>query len=102
MRRVCDYLHEHAEKATTLDELAAVAGLSRFELVRQFHMSFGLPPHAYRTQLRINKAKRLLASGLPLVEIANALGFADQAHLTRVFKRTVGATPGRYQASRPQ
>ena len=79
-----------------LAELASVSGLSRFELVRRFKHQTGLPPHAFQTDLRINAARELLTQGRPPVEVALACGFADQAHLTRTFRRMVGITPARY------
>jgi len=82
-----------------LRELAAVSGLSRFELVRRFHAQTGLTPHAFQTDLRIARARRLLAGGEPPAAVAAACGFADQPHLTRVFKRAVGVTPARYAAA---
>jgi AraC-like DNA-binding protein len=80
----------------TLGELAAVAGLSRFELVRRFREQIGIPPHAFQTNLRIEQARRLLAGGVAPAAVAATCGFADQPHLTRTFKRAVGVTPARY------
>ena len=82
-----------------LAELAAVAGLSRFELARTFRAQVGLPPHAFQLDLRVRRARALLAGGEPPAAVAAACGFADQSHLHRVFKRAVGVTPGRYAAS---
>ncbi len=77
-------------------ELAADAGLSRFELVRRFGQQNGVTPHAFQTNLRVDRARGLLATGVPPAEVAAVCGFADQAHLSRVFKRAVGVSPGRY------
>ena len=79
-----------------LAELSAVAGLSRFELVRRFGAQMGLTPHAFQTNLRIAGAKALLTTGGAPAAVAAACGFADQAHLTRTFRRAVGVTPARY------
>ena len=66
-----------------LVELSAVAGLSRFELVRRFGAQMGLTPHGFQTNLRIARAKALLTTGAAPAAVAAACGFADQAHLTR-------------------
>ena len=64
-----------------------------------FTQSVGLSPITYRTSLRVEEAKALLRRGRPLAHVAYDVGFADQAHLTRLFKRYVGVvTPGQYQA----
>jgi len=96
VRRAIAHLREHWDQPVPLHELAAVAHLSRFELVRRFKQHTGLPPHAFQTDLRINAARRLLAHGTPPAEVAARCGFADQAHLTRTFRRAVGVTPARY------
>jgi AraC-like DNA-binding protein len=85
----------------TLDELAADAGLGPFALLRAFRTATGLPPHAYLNQLRVRQARGLLDRGLAPAEVAARTGFADQAHLTRHFKRVVGVPPGAYQRGRP-
>jgi AraC-like DNA-binding protein len=96
VRLAREYLEEHAAGNVTLRELAAVAGLSPFHLCRVFRAAAGMPPHAYLTQARVRRARSLLRAGMPISEVATATGFADQAHLTRQFKRLVGVTPGRY------
>ena len=96
VRRARAHLRERFDRAVPLAELAEVAGLSRFELVRRFHAQTGLTPHAFQTDLRIARARALLAAGDPPAAVAADCGFADQPHLTRVFKRSVGVTPGRY------
>lgn len=82
--------------AHTLAALAHEAGLSRYALVRSFARATGLTPHAYLVQRRLHCARRLIAQGLPLGEAALASGFADQSHLTRLFVRSYGLTPGTY------
>ncbi|MFL6632771.1 MAG: AraC family transcriptional regulator [Massilia sp.] len=82
--------------APTLADLAEVSGLSRFQLVRQFARATGLTPHAYLIQRRIDAARALLARGSTLADAAAASGFADQSHMTRLFIRTYGVTPGAY------
>jgi hypothetical protein len=76
-----------------------------FRMVRTFTRQIGLPPHAYLNQVRVNRAKQLLANGEPIALVAYETGFADQSHLTRHFKRLFGLTPGQYsmrqERSRP-
>lgn len=96
VRRARAHLRERWDQRVTLAELATVAGLSRFELIRRFREQNGLTPHAYQTNLRVEEARRLLTAGTPPAEVAAGCGFADQPHLTRVFKRGVGVTPARY------
>lgn len=82
-----------------LRDLAELAGLSEFHFQRMFCESFGLSPHAYMTHRRIDRAKALLRSGVPIAEIAVACGFSSQSHLTRVFRASTGATPADYRGS---
>lgn len=80
----------------SLSDLAHESGLSRFQVVRAFARTTGLTPHAYLMQRRIDLARRLIAEGTPLAEAAAASGFADQSHMTRLFVRTFGVSPGAY------
>jgi AraC-like DNA-binding protein len=77
-------------------ELEVASGLSRYELARQFRAGYGTSPHRYSLMRRLDAARRLLSGGTPLVEVALAAGFADQAHFTRAFRSAYGLTPGRY------
>jgi AraC-like DNA-binding protein len=96
VRHARAHLRERWDQRVTLAELSAVAGLSRFELVRRFREQAGITPHAFQTNLRIQEARSRLAAGAPPALVAADCGFADQPHLNRVFKRAVGVTPGRY------
>lgn len=96
VQRARDYLHAHPADAVTLGDLAKVGGLSMYRLARTFKAETGLAPHAYQVQLRVLRAKRLLAAGHGIAETAAQCGFFDQAHLTSQFKRHVGVTPGVY------
>ncbi|MDQ8756194.1 AraC family transcriptional regulator [Sphingosinicella sp. LHD-64] len=95
--RVRDFIDECSAGDFSLDDLAALAGLSRFHFLRIFKQATGLTPVAYRNQRRVEAARRLLRGGLPIAEIALATGFADQSHLTRQFQRLVGTSPARYR-----
>jgi len=90
------YLRAHWDRSVSLSELSRAAGLSPFHLHRSFSRSVGLPPHAFQLQLRVDRAKTLLARGLDIASVAQRTGFADQSHFTRVFRRSVGITPGRF------
>lgn len=94
-----DYLETHYAENISLETLAAHAGISPFHLVRLFRAQTGMPPHLYLTHVRVMRAKALLALGIPITEVAFAVGFADQSHLTRRFKRIVGVPPGHYLQS---
>jgi len=94
---VVDYLRAHLDRRLTLDELAAVAGLSPFHFLRQFKARYHATPQQMLMALRLFEAKRLLAAGDAPAEVAAATGLADQAHLTRAFARRYGVTPARYQ-----
>jgi AraC-like DNA-binding protein len=91
------YLHAHAAENISLRELARLVDLNPAYLNRVFREAVGLPPHAYVTNLRLTRAKTLLASGIAPSMAAQAVGFCDQSHLTRHFRRAFGLTPGRYQ-----
>ncbi len=97
IRGARDYLHDMLEEDIGLAELAAVAGMDRFRLSRAFQATFGLPPHAYLVQLRLVKARRLLAQGKLPADVAALTGFADQSHLGRWFRRAYRLTPAAYR-----
>ena len=99
VRRAIEYLSEHCDRNVALSELAVAAELDGFLLTREFTRSMGMPPHAYHLQRRIRAAQKRLAVGESVTDVAQQLGFSDQAHLTRLFKRLVGVTPGRYRSA---
>ena len=96
--RARDYLHAHFHQNIGLDELARVCGVDRFRLSRAFKAAFGIAPHGYLIQLRLVRARRLLALGKAPADVASDLGFADQSHLGRWFRRANGLTPGAYRS----
>jgi AraC-like DNA-binding protein len=99
VRRALDFMQSNLAADLSIKDLAACAGISPFHFVRCFRETTGLPPHAYLTQLRLDHAKRLLGDGKSPAEAALAVGFYDQSHLIRHFKRTYGITPGQYTAA---
>jgi AraC-like DNA-binding protein len=94
---VRDLLRDRFAEDLGADDLAGAVGLSRFQVSRQFKEAYGLPPSAYLRQVRLRQARRHLAAGAAIAEVAVATGFADQSHLTRWFRRTYGITPAVYQ-----
>jgi len=87
------------ETPVSLAELAALSGVSRFQLLRGFAHEVGITPHAYLVQRRVRLARQLLAKGQTPVQAAMQAGFADQSHMIRAFVRQIGVTPSRYQAA---
>jgi len=95
------FIHENYARELSLTDIAEAAHLSPFHLARLFKQSLGVSPHQYLIQLRVNSARWLLTAGSgerSLAELANAVGFADQSHLTRHFKRVLGVTPRQVRA----
>ncbi|SNS22333.1 AraC family transcriptional regulator [Actinomadura mexicana] len=90
-------LYERLLDPPSLEELATATGTRPFTLLRSFREAYGLPPHAFLTQVRVRNAQRLLEGGSPPAEVAAKVGFFDQAHLTRHFRRILGVPPGVYQ-----
>jgi len=99
LARAADFIRAHCTRALRLEELCAVAGLSSSQLIRGFRRRYGMTPHAFVVDRRIEHARAALRGGRPIAEAALDAGFADQAHLQRAFKRAVAATPGQYRAS---
>jgi len=97
--RVRDLLHDRYREDLRAEDLAAAAGCSRFQVYREFQARYGMAPSTYLRQVRLRAARRLLAAGEPPAQAAVAAGFADQAHLTRWFRRAYGITPAVYQRS---
>jgi AraC-like DNA-binding protein len=83
----------------SLADIAAEFGLSRFQLLRAFQAEVGMPPYAWLAQYRVNRARCLLADGYRPAAAAALVGFADQSHLNRWFRRVVGVTPGSFRNS---
>lgn len=107
IRTIKDYLDDLAQQAVrdgvtinydvSLKELANTVGLHPNYLLQCFSRHVGLPPYAYWMRQRVEVAKRLLAAGQPSVDVATQLGFCDQAHFIRCFRRVTGVTPGSFE-----
>ncbi|NKG29897.1 AraC family transcriptional regulator [Erwinia rhapontici] len=98
LKNVIDVLQQTDRQPWALAALANIAGMSRYQLIREFRAATGMTPHAYQLNVRINQARRWLQSGHEITEITYRLGFADQSHFQRVFKAYAGVTPGCYRA----
>lgn len=94
--RVKECLTENYSRNISLEYLSQMTGLSPFHLSRVFSQEAGMPPHAFQTQVRVARAKEMLARGWTISRAAAETGFADQSHLTRHFKRLMMITPGQY------
>ena len=94
---VLDFMRAQLGQTLTLEQLAAVAGLSPFHFLRSFKAQQHATPQQALMALRLAEAKRRLAAGEAPAQVAAAVGLADQAHLNRAFQRRYGVTPGRYQ-----
>ena len=100
LRRVRDYIEAHLDDDLSLTVLADIACLSPYHFSRSFKEAAGVGPQRYVTQRRLEWAKSLLRrSKEPLAIIAHEAGFADQSHLTSIFRREMGVTPGRFRAA---
>jgi AraC family transcriptional regulator len=98
LERVRDEIDAHFGRPLSVAGLAATVGVHPAHLSRAFHRHFGSPVVAYLRQVRVRAAAGLLLrSSLTLADVAAGTGFADQSHLTRVFKQVTGLTPGRYR-----
>lgn len=98
VRRAKEFLADNLTKKVSLNRMASVTGLSRYHFLRVFKRATGLPPHRYHLQCRVERAKGLLLSGMPIAETALESGFTDQSHFTHKFKQFTGSTPAQYLA----
>jgi AraC-like DNA-binding protein len=96
--RIKSFLQDHFDADFRLHDLSRAMGLSGFHLIRLFKESVGLTPFEYLRNLRIEKSKLLLRKSIPISEIAVQVGFYDQSHYHKHFKRIVGITPGHFQS----
>lgn len=93
-RQVADYIESNLGADLSLESLSRIAGMSQFHFARLFKVRFGLPPHAYVQQRRVERARDLiLHSDMAMKEVVFAAGFYDQSHMTKSFKRTFKSTP---------
>ena len=97
--QVANYLHQYCLQDTSIEQISAKFGFSTGYLVRAFKRHFNMTPHAYRLNRRIQLGQQALKQGQAIADIAQTIGFNDQAHFQRVFKKRVAATPDQYRRS---
>ena len=97
LRLLRDYLMATLDARHTLEDLGQVVGLTRFAFLRQFKKKTGMTPYAWLKRLRLERGKHLLCSGLPVSEVALAVGFFDQSHFHHGFRQAFGLTPAEYR-----
>ncbi len=92
--RICNFIESHISEKISLDALSSMAGLSPHHFARAFQQSLGMPPHRYLLRRRLDHVEQMLRdTQLPLSHIALAVGFSDQSHLNRHFRRLTGMSP---------
>ena len=96
MNLIREYLAGHFLEAIQLGDLEKEFDINRFALIRSFRKKFNTTPNAYQLQLKVNYGKQLLKSDSDIVDVALKVGFYDQAHFTREFKKAYGVTPFQY------
>lgn len=98
VRKARDLIQARCCEFISLESLSSEVGLSKFHLLRSFARGVGVPPHEYQIQVRLQRARDLLNRGISPAMAAAAVGFSDQSHLNRHFKRRLGLTLGEYAA----
>ncbi|WP_162125640.1 helix-turn-helix transcriptional regulator [Pseudoxanthomonas wuyuanensis] len=102
LERTLAYIHEHLCESFTLADLARAACISRFHFARMFRVSVGSSPMEYVLKTRMEAAKRMLVRGdQKIAATAAALGFFDQSHFTRTFRRFTGVSPRAFSRLHP-
>jgi len=99
VKRVRDRLADDPLAPPSLTDLAMMTGLSKFQVLRRFEQAYGVTPHAWLLQQRAERARGLIHGGVSLAQVAADCGFADQSHMTRIFTRHFGFTPGAWQSA---
>ncbi|WP_409318002.1 AraC family transcriptional regulator [Pseudomonas sp. KCJK9016] len=97
LERAADFIRQHRTEPLSLDDICAAAELSPSYLIRAFKQHFGMTPHAFLVNQRIQFARECLRHGQLIADVALEAGFADQAHFQRAFKQHLAATPGQYR-----
>ncbi len=92
-----EFIHENMQQELSLEQISEQAAMSKYHFLRLFRQQFGMTPHQYVLNSRLNKAREELAAGKPLQDVVYASGFSDLSHLNRRFKPVFGMTPHQYQ-----
>ncbi len=97
-QRCLEFIEANLADGVGLDQIAGVSGCSVYHVARLFKSEIGLSPHQYVMERRVARAREMLEAGTsPLADIAYAVGFSSQAHMTDVFRKRLGITPGAYR-----
>jgi AraC family transcriptional regulator len=100
LRRLVEYIDANLHRQISLAELAGIAEMNVFHMLRTFKVTLGVPPHRYILQRRVERAKALLRNrALSISEIALGCGYAEQSSFTRAFQKVTGAAPAFYRNS---
>jgi AraC family transcriptional regulator len=100
LRRAIEFMHANYSRELALEEIAAAAYLSEYHFARLFKQITGVTPHVYLANVRLERARKLLAeTALPISEIAGMVGYQSQSHFTKIFKSVTGVTPRAYRES---
>lgn len=99
LRRVVDKIVETPEKNVSIDKMAQESYMSKYYFVRRFKDSTGITPHQFCMQNRIRKAQKLLRKKSAVADVATEMGFYDQSHFDKCFKKIVGISPQEYRIS---
>lgn len=98
LRRAIEFMHDNFGREIAVEEIASAAYLSEYHFARLFKQISGITPHVYLANLRLERARNLLAeSALPISEIASMVGYQSQSHFTKMFKSVTGVTPRVYR-----
>lgn len=95
--RAKEYILSNLSQKITVDEICQAANMSKYHFIREFNQQFGMTPHQYVLNCRINRAKQALHTGDKVSDVAVNFGFSDVSHLNRKFKKSFGITPHQYQ-----
>ncbi len=94
IERACKYMGERYADPISIEDVSRHAGMSTFHFIRRFKSLMGLTPIAYLRQIRLARARVLLVNGMDIAGAACEAGFYDQAHMTHLFRKNLGFTPG--------
>ena len=99
LQRSIEFIHENLHRNLTLEEIAAVANMSKYHFAKSFRQAMGMAPHHYLVDLRVAKARKLLTleKSMTLAEVANVVGYSDKSHFIAQFFKVVGTTPHKYR-----
>ncbi|WP_092508026.1 AraC family transcriptional regulator [Xenorhabdus mauleonii] len=92
-----EYICDNFRNNISIKDIAVQAELSEYHIIHTFRKTYGITPHAMQMAMRINEAKVLLKQGMKIASVAAELGFHDQSHFHRNFKKLVAATPAEYK-----